>query len=219
MSAFIKPKRAVSRVFIHCSASDNPAHDNAATMDAWHRARKPPFKEIGYHCFIRKDGSLEDGRSLEKAPAAQEGHNAGTIAICLHGLDEDKFTAAQFDTLRKLCGDINAAYGGRVTFHGHREVANKTCPVFDYRAVLGLDAQGRMGGAAVPGALRRGDRSEDVMVLQRRLIDKAGARLAVDGDFGAKTEAAVIGFQKARGLTADGIVGVKTWAALVGDGA
>jgi peptidoglycan hydrolase-like protein with peptidoglycan-binding domain len=36
----------------------------------------------------------------------------------------------------------------------------------------------------------------------------------VDGVFGAKTEAATLAFQKARGLTADGIIGPNTWSEL-----
>ena len=36
----------------------------------------------------------------------------------------------------------------------------------------------------------------------------------VDGDFGADTEAAVLKFQKTRGLQPDGIVGQRTWAEL-----
>jgi len=27
---FTKPKRPVTRIFVHCSASDNPAHDTAS---------------------------------------------------------------------------------------------------------------------------------------------------------------------------------------------
>ena len=139
---FTKPKRAVSRVFLHCSASDSPAHDDVAVMDKWHRERG--FAEVGYHYFITKKGVLQIGRDIEKTPAAQQGHNTGTIAICLHGLKAANFTALQFTVLYLLCQKINAAYGGKVTFHGHKEVAAKDCPVFNYRHVLKLDAQGHM---------------------------------------------------------------------------
>ena len=41
-----------------------------------------------------------------------------------------------------------------------------------------------------------------------------GVGVVVDGNFGAKTEAAVRAFQRERGLVPDGIVGPKTWAML-----
>lgn len=141
--AFAKPRRSVSRVFIHCSADDRNANDNAATMHRWHLERG--FAEIGYHFFIRKDGTIEVGRDIEKVPAAQEGHNTGSIAICCHGLLEGLFTQAQFNALRSLCSKINAAYSKGVTFHGHCEVAAKLCPVFNYKSVLKLDKFGRLG--------------------------------------------------------------------------
>lgn len=140
---FHKPRRRVERVFLHCSASDVPAHDDVKVMDAWHRARG--WSGVGYHFFIKKDGTLQAGRDVEKTPAAQAGHNTGTIAICLHGLDIEKFTEAQFVTLRALCFAIDTAYDGKVTFHGHREVAAKACPVIDYKAVLELDKVGHLG--------------------------------------------------------------------------
>ena len=49
--------------------------------------------------------------------------------------------------------------------------------------------------------------------LQKRLGD-AGHQIDVDGDFGPKTRAAVKAFQRANGLTPDGIVGPKTAALL-----
>ena len=58
--------------------------------------------------------------------------------------------------------------------------------------------------------LRKGDRGEEVKVLQSLL------NITVDGVFGPKTEEAVKKYQAAHGLTADGIVGVKTWGELQG---
>ena len=56
--------------------------------------------------------------------------------------------------------------------------------------------------------LRKGDTGEDVKTLQRLL------GVAVDGDFGQKTHDALVAWQKAHGLVADGIAGLKTWSAL-----
>jgi len=201
---FDKPHRAVDRVFVHCSASDNPDHDNVQTMREWHRARG--WSDVGYHYFIRKSGQLEEGRPLSRSPAAQKNHNGGTIAICLHGLEEDKFTQMQFETLIALCTEINDAYEGRVTFHGHREVAAKSCPVFDYKRVLGLDNKGRLGSVEKGGVphkpdatasrlLKKGDKGQDVRVLQTHLLDLGYDVGPVDGDFGPTTERAVFKFQ------------------------
>ena len=62
--------------------------------------------------------------------------------------------------------------------------------------------------------LRRGNQGDEVADLQTILNARYGADLEVDGNFGKATEAAVKAFQKAHGLTADGIVGAKTWKAL-----
>ena len=222
MYVFTKPKRPISRVFLHCSASDNPGHDNVATMRAWHLARG--WSDVGYHAFVRKSGLLELGRSLELTPAAQEGHNTGTIAICAHGLLVDRFTAEQRATVVDFCEQVDRAYDGRVTFHGHCEVSAKTCPVYDYKAWLSLDAKGRMGRVAQPSTdaddpvdasrtLRNGSSGDDVRWLQamlnrvlllNRTIPKP---LAEDGRFGPVTEAAVKRFQEARYLVPDGVYG------------
>lgn len=137
---FVKPTRVVNRVFLHCSASDNPLHDDVSVITQWHNERG--FDGCGYHYFIQRNGEVQVGRDLEKTPAAQQGHNMGTIAICLHGLTLEKFSQAQFDSCKILCDMIDDAYLHNVTFHGHKEVAKKECPVFDYKTVLKLNKQG-----------------------------------------------------------------------------
>lgn len=52
-----------------------------------------------------------------------------------------------------------------------------------------------------------------VTALQTALA-AAGYAIKIDGDFGEKTEAILIAYQTANGLTADGICGPKTWDAI-----
>ncbi len=66
--------------------------------------------------------------------------------------------------------------------------------------------------------LRRGRRGQPVERLQRALKASGFAPGAIDGHFGPATAAALIGFQRAHGLLADGIAGPLTWARLEGGG-
>ena len=62
--------------------------------------------------------------------------------------------------------------------------------------------------------LRAGCRGEDVQWLQWKLNKAGYACGSVDGIFGSGTKSAVMKFQKAKGLVADGIVGANTKAKL-----
>ena len=62
--------------------------------------------------------------------------------------------------------------------------------------------------------LRLGSRGGDVVALQERLTALGYNPGKTDGDFNSATAAAVIAFQRAKGLPADGVVGTQTWAAL-----
>jgi peptidoglycan hydrolase-like protein with peptidoglycan-binding domain len=91
----------------------------------------------------------------------------------------------------------------------------------DFNAFKGTVAQLAAlvsGGTPPPhkpedSVLSLGASGADVTYLQQRL-NVWGAKLTVDGAFGAATDAAVRAFQSAHGLTVDGVVGPATWAAL-----
>jgi putative chitinase len=81
-------------------------------------------------------------------------------------------------------------------------------------------ALARVEGIQLTGAvsdprpvLRRGSNSEAVGELQKKL-QKLKFPLAIDQDFGAATELAVMRFQGDKKLTVDGIVGQETWDAI-----
>ena len=215
---FTKPSRIIHRVFIHCSASDHPHHDNIDIIRSWHLERG--FSDVGYHYFIRKDGTLEYGRDLATTPAAQKGHNRYTLAICMHGLKEENFTRAQFDTLRELAIQIDHNYGN-ISFHGHCEISKKACPVFNYQKVLDLDRYGSLlknemsltplksyNENELPD-LKLGSRGEAVEYLQKLLFIK------IDGIFGPQTSRSVKAFKKSHKLYGSDVVKRYVWKLLM----
>ena len=78
-------------------------------------------------------------------------------------------------------------------------------------AVLLLLAAPVRAWAAV---LAVGSSGEDVRKVQQKLIQWGYLSGSADGNFGEKTRAAVVSFQRKNGLTADGRVGAKTAAAM-----
>lgn len=71
-----------------------------------------------------------------------------------------------------------------------------------------------LSGPTLP-TLRYGSTGPYVFFLQQRLIDSGFNPGTVDGIFGSRTRSAVVAFQQARGLAADGVVGPQTWGALL----
>ena len=62
--------------------------------------------------------------------------------------------------------------------------------------------------------VQQGSTGDAVRAVQSQLASR-GMAVAVDGDFGPQTAAAVQMYQQQRGLLADGVVGPPTWSALV----
>lgn len=149
-TTFHIPTRRVTRVFLHCTASDNRALVGVGLVEEinrWHIQNG--WRGVGYHFLIDKEGSVMTARAIEETPAAQLGPdnmgNVATIAFSVHGLWD--FTTASLQSAVAMCKSIDAAYktaGKPVTFHGHKELDPRPCPVFDYKSLLGLDAKGNL---------------------------------------------------------------------------
>ncbi|HEY0736265.1 MAG TPA: peptidoglycan-binding protein [Herpetosiphonaceae bacterium] len=93
--------------------------------------------------------------------------------------------------------------------------------VVAFQQANGLAADGIVGpntwGKLIV-TVREGSNGEAVRGVQTLLV-KNGRSVAVDGAFGPATKSAVVSFQSAHGLAADGIVGPQTWEHLVGSAA
>jgi len=63
--------------------------------------------------------------------------------------------------------------------------------------------------------LKRGDKGDKVVTLQTHLTKLGYSLGSIDGDFGSKTEKAVVAFQKDNGIADNGVVNEITWSTLV----
>jgi len=110
-------------------------------------------------------------------------------------------------------GTNNPKSIGRAVSHGcirlHNEdvieIYDKT-PVGTLVSIIGRAYSGRI--------LQKGDRGSDVRFVQSILKELGYYKYKLDSYFGQKTEEAVIAFQTAEGIRADGIVGPETLNAL-----
>ena len=129
--------RLINKIILHCSDSNIKAHDDIEVIDEWHKARDFRYRlpsgkviHVGYHYFIKSDGTVQTGRPEEGVGAHCYGENKHSIGICLHGRNKEDFTDAQFKALATLVQGLVQRYP-EATIHGHNEFANKTCPVYD----------------------------------------------------------------------------------------
>jgi hypothetical protein len=149
MIKFKKPSREITRIFIHCSASDFYEDDDVEKVRALHTLKTKVkwadkdikgfgWSDIGYHYFINKSGEIFEGRSIERDPAAQKGYNKNSLAICLSGNKD--FKDAQFNSLNSFVRQIEACYQNTIPIYGHRDVdPKKTCPNFEVKNIIGLN--------------------------------------------------------------------------------
>jgi N-acetylmuramoyl-L-alanine amidase len=140
-----RPDSDLVWIVIHYSATPIERDFTAADIDQMHRLRG--FNEIGYHYFIRKDGTVEKGRDMDQPGrfeqgAHSKGENAASIGICYEGgvsasapnTGYDTRTRAQRVAMEALILTLLDRFP-RAIVEGHRDMpgAATQCPGFDAR--------------------------------------------------------------------------------------
>lgn len=131
-------QKDVQYIVIHYSATPVERDFSADDIDAMHKRRG--WRGIGYHFYIRKDGTVENGRPLRERGAHIKGHNHHSIGICYEGgvyasdvnTGRDTRTQAQRDAMIRLIRDMLKRYpGAQVIGHKNMPGAATQCPGFD----------------------------------------------------------------------------------------
>lgn len=127
--------RKINEIIVHCSATREGQEISVDTIRQWHIRRG--WSDIGYHFVIYLDGSVHEGRPLERIGAHTIGHNSNSIGVCyIGGMNKeytkakDTRTAAQKESLKNLLMSYKNKYKD-IKIYGHRDFANKACPSFD----------------------------------------------------------------------------------------
>lgn len=127
--------RTITLIIIHCSATPEGrslSFEECRRDHIMHRH----FRDIGYHFYITRDGTVHDGRPIEKVGAHCEGHNSHSIGICYEGgLDAngkpaDTRTEAQRKALKSLVERMHRQFPKALIVGHHDLNPRKACPCF-----------------------------------------------------------------------------------------
>ncbi len=96
------------------------------TVNGWHLDNG--WNGIGYHYYIRKDGTIYRGRPEWAVGAHAKGHNGRAIGICCEGeYMRETMPTAQLASLKELIRDIMSRYG-TLKLLRHKDVNSTNCP-------------------------------------------------------------------------------------------
>ena len=127
--------RRITMIVLHCSGIMPHQHQDIKRIDEFHKSKK--WKGVGYHFYVRRDGTVENGRPIEEPGAHVVGHNRYSIGICYEGGlnasgdDDDTRTPEQVRALRQLVERLHGEFPRAVILGHHDLDPGKPCPCFD----------------------------------------------------------------------------------------
>lgn len=111
----------------HAEASKATVQD----IDRWHKDNG--WCGIGYHFYVRKDGTIYEGRPLWALGAHVSGMNNCSIGICAEGAyGRETMPAVQKKAICELIVYLKDNFYPNAKIVGHREIGDSNCPGNNY---------------------------------------------------------------------------------------
>jgi N-acetyl-anhydromuramyl-L-alanine amidase AmpD len=135
--ALMNGPESVRYIVVHCSATRENQDYPVSQLESDHHKRG--FRKIGYHFYIRKDGTVTQHRYLLEVGAHCRPHNRCSIGVCYEGglntagEPTDTRTFAQRLQLQDLVLILKRMFPQAIVM-GHRDMPGARacdCPCFD----------------------------------------------------------------------------------------
>lgn len=111
------------RIILHHAESSSCTVED---IDNWHK--KNGWTCIGYHFFVKKDGTIYRGRQENSVGAHAGGANSNSIGICFEGRYEtEQMPDAQVEAGKELVAYLKNKYGISKV-QKHSDVCSTSCP-------------------------------------------------------------------------------------------
>lgn len=211
----LSKRASTKRIILHHAAMNG-------TVEDIHRVHKNNgWAGIGYHFYVRKDGSIYRGRPEWSIGAHASGSNYNSIGICAEGnFENEQMSDVQKNSIKELVSYLKNKYNISIV-QRHKDVSSTACPGKNYpfndictgnvtvsvpeaKNLPNIDGKKEIVRAgqihaknfADSSLITDGIRGEKTMragirVLQTAMNLDYKARLAVDGLWGAKSKSAL----------------------------
>ncbi|GMR15859.1 MAG: N-acetylmuramoyl-L-alanine amidase [Gammaproteobacteria bacterium] len=146
----------IKHIVIHCSATIYTQNKGVDDIRIEHMRPPRNWSDVGYHKVIKRDGTIENGRALDRQGAHAKGYNEASWGICLiggldlDGVPEANYTIEQYRALIKLLLQLKDE-APQAEILGHRDLSPdlnqdgkisrnefmKECPCFNVKAFWG----------------------------------------------------------------------------------
>lgn len=194
---------------------------------------------VSSHFIVDRDGTCAQMVDTDQQAWAQRSGNHEWLSVECAGFTTksqyhhnhpgwERLTDAQIEKIAHLLAKMHTAYGTPVQIAtspaghgcGHHSMGGPAwghldCPgdpIIGQKPAIVARAAALVGAKPPLHTLRRGDKGAAVKTLQQKCnaVPGTGADVAVDGEFGPKTEAKVKRVQAHFGIARDGVAGPQT---------
>ena len=172
------------RIILHHAESSSCTVED---IDNWHK--KNGWTCIGYHFFVKKDGTIYRGRQENSVGAHARGANSNSIGICFEGRYEtEQMPDAQVKAGKELVAYLKNKYNISKV-QKHSDVCSTSCPGKNFR--FDEIANSTVKNVNTSVEVKKEVRG-NVATIQSTLNSRYNTSIAVDNIYGKETKKVLV---------------------------